>query len=106
MGIISGSDGKTFTEFGNGVFGSDGSTYYRHPGGISGPMGTTYELGGTTMLSGGRGVVNRIGNMWHGPNGAYTLTGNMLTGPGGKVWHGVNERDVNLIIDSDSGRTR
>lgn len=98
MGTIFGPNGP-FNKIGSSTF-AKGGVYHSMGGTTFGPNGPMVRLGSVTHLSGG-GSICRTGNVFHGPKGAYVLTGSILNGPGGRSWTGVSEADVDMIIDSD-----
>ncbi len=99
-GVIFGTDGVTLNMGGVSVL-PDGCTEVRSGNMALTGHGVRLDMGGMSALSGG-GTVMRTGNIWHGPKGSYMLSGTTLMGPGGKMWTGVSEGDVPMLIDHDS----
>lgn len=88
---------------------------------ITGPNGNTFTTVGNSMFKDGKHMGSSIGNSAFGPHGQnmfitksgnqyfvngkmYTLSGNILFGPNGKMWSGtgMSDSDVRNIIMADN----
>lgn len=57
-----------------------------------------HDMGNVAI--GNRGSVQVVGNTIHTNKGVYNLVGNVLTGPDGKTWYGVDSINVAKDIAS------
>ena len=99
MNTIFGPDG-IFTKAGDCTFAPNG-TYTKMGSAKCGPTGMITEYEGMAFLSDGGLVTSGPSGVYYGPKGMYTLQNGTLHGPGGRMWTGVSEDDVTMIIDGD-----